>query len=165
MNNLYGNEMIKKLAYNNYWFLPNPRAFNYMSVNLNGDIVYILEVDITRRPQRFFSGSEKIKVCPNVRSAYSANLHAKLMPNSSPATTKLSQNFLPKKNYIVHIANFQFYVRNGSLLDMVVHCVLAFHQRAWLVPFIHLNTKMRKHARNKLEQDWLKLLNNNCFGK
>ena len=46
-----------------------------------------------------------------------------------------------------------------------VHRVPKFEQEAWLEPNITLNTTKRQQARNKIEDDLYKLLNNCVYGK
>ena len=46
-----------------------------------------------------------------------------------------------------------------------VHRVIQFNQKAWLKPFIDMNTKLRKKAKNDYENDLYKLMNNSVFVK
>ena len=46
-----------------------------------------------------------------------------------------------------------------------VHRVIQFNQKAWLKPFIDMNTKLRTEAKNYFEKDLFTLMNNAIFGK
>ena len=68
-----------------------------------------------------------------------------------------------KKNYVVHTKALK-QALNGFILTKV-HRVIQFNQKAWLKPYIDMNTKLRTEAKNDFEKDFFKLMNNAVFGK
>ena len=54
---------------------------------------------------------------------------------------------------------------NHGLTLKTVHKVIQFNQKAWLKPYIDMNTELRTEAENKFEEDFFKLMNDSVFGK
>ena len=54
---------------------------------------------------------------------------------------------ITKKNYVVHIRALK-QASNYGLMLKKVHNVIEFNQKAWLKPYIEMNTKIRKNAKN-----------------
>ena len=64
----------------------------------------------------------------------------------------------------MHIKVLKQALRHG-LVFKKVHRVIQFNQKDWLKPYIDMNTKLRKKAKNDFEKDFFKLMNNPVFGK
>ena len=77
---------------------------------------------------------------------------------------KLVCNLFNKKKYVVHI-NALKQALNHGLKFKKIHRVIEFNQETWLKPYIDMNTKLRKAAKNDFEKDLFKLMNNSVFGK
>ena len=69
-----------------------------------------------------------------------------------------------KKKYVVHIKSLK-QALNYGLKFKKVHRIIEFNQKAWLKPYIDMNTKLRKLAKDDFEKDLFKLMNNAVFGK
>ena len=54
---------------------------------------------------------------------------------------------------------------NHGLVLRKVHRVIQFNQEDCLKPYIDINTKLRKEAKNDFEKDLFKVMNNYVFGK
>ena len=70
---------------------------------------------------------------------------------------------MTKKN-VVHIRALK-QALNHRLILKKVHKEIQFNQKAWLKPYIDMNTKLRTEAKNDFEKDFFKLMNNAGFGK
>ena len=77
---------------------------------------------------------------------------------------KLVPNLADKHKYVVHIKALDQALKHGLVLKKV-HRAIEFEQSAWPKPYINLNTRLRKAAKNDFEKDFLKLMNNSVFGK
>ena len=59
-------------------------------------------------------------------------------------------NLYDKKIYVVHIRALKEALNHGLILKKVPK-VIEFNQKAWLKPYIDMNTELRKKAKNDRE--------------
>ena len=77
---------------------------------------------------------------------------------------KLVCNLYNKQKYVLHINSLKQALNHGLKLKKI-HRIIEFNQKAWLKPYIDMNTELRKLARNYFEKYLFKLMNNSVFGK
>ena len=77
---------------------------------------------------------------------------------------KIVCNLHNKKKYVVHIKSLKQALNHG-LKFIKVYRIIEFNQKAWLKPYIDMNTELRKLAKDDFEKDLFKLMNNAVFGK
>ena len=64
----------------------------------------------------------------------------------------------------MHIKSLKQALNHGLKLKKI-HRIIEFNQKAWLKPYIDMNTELRKLAKDDFEKDLFKLMNNAVFGK
>ena len=163
-NNLYGWAMSKKLPVNGFKWLDmsettaEPSSSErsnkinedfIKSYNENNDKGYILEVDV-KYPKRLHELHSDLPFLSEQMEVNKCN--------------KLVCNLFNKKKYVAHINALKQALNHGLKLKKI-HRVIEFNQEAWLKPYIHMNTELRKVAKNDFEKDLFKLMNNSVFGK
>ena len=77
---------------------------------------------------------------------------------------KLVSNLYDKNEYVIHRRNLNQALNHGLILKKVQR-VIKFNQNAWLKPYIDMNTKLTRKAKNNFEKDFFKLVNNAVFVK
>ena len=77
---------------------------------------------------------------------------------------KLVCNLRDKKKYVVHIKSLKQALSHGLKLKKI-HRIIEFNQKAWLKPYIDMNTELRKLAKDDFEKDLFRLMNNAVFRK
>ena len=78
--------------------------------------------------------------------------------------SKLTSFLQNKENYVIQIRALKNALNNG-LIFKKVHRVIQFSQEVWLKPYIDMNTRLRKEAKNDFEKDFFKLMFNSVFAK
>ena len=65
---------------------------------------------------------------------------------------------------IFHIKALKQVLNQGLILKKL-HRVIQFSHKAWLKPYIDMNTILRTESKNDFKKDFFKLMNNSVFGK
>ena len=171
MNNLYGASMSQCLPTGGFKWLNQKKIskINLGSYTADSKKGLILEVDL-QYPSNLHNlhndyplGAEKLKVTKDMLSPYCKNIEEKY-GISIGQVNKLIPTVSDKKNYVLHYRNLQLYLSLGLKLKKV-HRVLEFDQSPWLKQYIDFNTQKRTNAKNALEKDFFKLLNDSIYGK
>ena len=138
-NNLYGWAMSKKLPVNGFKWLDNDKINeefikNYNENNKKG---YILEVDV-KYPKKLHKLHSDLPFLPERMDINKCK--------------KLVCDLCNKEKYVVHINSLKQALNHGLKLKKVRR-IIEFNQKSWLKPYIEMNTKLRKLARNDFEKD------------
>ena len=151
-NNLYGWAMSQKLPVNGFKLLEDISEINeefIKNYDENNDKGYILEVDV-KYPKKLHDIHSDLPFLPKRMKIDKCK--------------KLVCNLLNKNKYVVHIKSLKQALNHGLKLKKV-HRIIKFNQKAWLKPYIDMNTELRKLAKDDFEKDLFKLMNNVVFGK
>ncbi|XP_077260546.1 uncharacterized protein LOC143896520 [Temnothorax americanus] len=151
VNNLYGWAMYESLPYANFQWLDDPENFDVTTVPPNGDVGYILEVDL-EYPGDLHDAHADLPLCPT-RDKLPGKWREKLLATLHD-----------KSRYVTHYRNLQQCLRLGLRLTRVRR-VLRFTQSPRLRGYIELNTTFRTRASNEFERNMYKLMYNAVFGK
>ncbi|XP_044573538.1 uncharacterized protein LOC123257706 [Drosophila ananassae] len=152
-NNLYGRAMSQKLPFSNFKFLSESEInmFDIINIDSSGDTGFILEVDL-EYPDNIHDKHNSLPFCPE-----------NMVPPGGKIP-KLLADLTDKEVYIIHLKQLQLCLQQGLKLKKV-HRILSFSQSYWLKPYIDLNTKHRKLAKNDFEKNFYKLMNHAVYGK
>ena len=152
VNNLYGWAMPQKLPVNGFKLVEDTSRINeefIKNYNENNNKGYILEVDV-KYPKKLHDLHSDLPFLPKRMKIDKCK--------------KLVCNLQNKKKYIMHIKSLKQALDHGLKLKKV-HRIIEFNQKAWLKPYIDMNSELRKLAKDDFENDLFKLMNNAVFGK
>ena len=77
---------------------------------------------------------------------------------------KVYLQYRRQKKYVIHIRALKQALNRGLKLKKV-HRVIRLHQRAWLKPYVDMNTKLRIKANTEFEKNFFKLMIISVLGK
>ena len=152
------------------WHGHPDKYWKWLDIILNtsddSEIGYFLEVDlkypdnIKEKTKYFPFCPENKKIDPNKYNEYMKSIK----PESFTKSKKLICDWTDKKKYLIHYRMLKFYVRLGMVVEKI-HEIISFKQSKWLEKYISFNTQKGNKAKNGIEKDFFKLLNNAAFGK
>ena len=151
-NNLYGWAMSQRLPKINFKWVEDTSKIDedfIKNYNENSSKGYILKVDV-KHPRKLHDLHSDLPFLPK---------RIKI-----DKCKKLVCDLRNKKRYVVHIMSLKQALNHGLKLKRV-HRIIEFSQKAWLKPYIDMNTELRKLAKDDFEKDLFKLMNNAVFGK
>ena len=151
-NNLYGWTKSQKLPKNNFKWVEDTSRINeefIKNYNENSKKGYILEVDV-KYPNKLQDLHSDLPFVPKRMKIDKCK--------------KLVCNLHDKKKYVVHIKSLKQALNHGLKLKKI-HRIIEFNEKAWLKPYINMNTELRKLAKDDFEKDLFKLMNHAVFGK
>ncbi len=70
----------------------------------------------------------------------------------------------PKKNYVIHMYNYNLYTRLGMKVTKI-HRILSYDQEPILENYVRTNTERRKLSKSEFESSLIKLISNALYGK
>ena len=144
--------MSQKLPVNNFKWVEDTSRINeefiknYYEISNKG---YILEVD-AKYPKKLHDSHSDLPFLPRRMKIDKCK--------------KLVCNLQNKKKYVVHIKSLKQALNHG-LKFKNIYRIIEFNQKAWLKPYIDMNTELRKLSKDNFEKDLFKLMNNAVFGK
>ena len=117
-------------------------------------------------PKKLFNLHKDLPFLPERRELFvlHEDLSSLLERKKIEKVKKLVCNIEDKEKYVIHKRALKQALNHGLKLEKV-HRAIQFNQKAWLKPYIDMNTKLRKEAKNEFEKDFFKLMNNSVFGK
>ena len=152
-NNLYGWAMSQPLPTGRFhWVnLDESKGFKYIVDELakHKDCGYLLEVDVAYPKELHDYHNDLPFMCGKMK----INGVEKFVPN-----------LYYKRKYVIHIKALKQAIDHGLVLEKI-HRAIEFKQSAWTREYIDFNTRLRTLAKNDLEKDFYKLMNNSVFGK
>ncbi|XP_073982716.1 uncharacterized protein [Rhodnius prolixus] len=152
-NNLYGDAQSRFLPYGGFRWVERPEEIRVQDIPDDSECGYILEVDVDYPKHLHLLHNDLPFLAESI-----------VPPRSKANIKKLIPHLGKRGRYVVHYTALKQALDYGLKLAKV-HRAIQFKQSPWLLPYIKLNTDMRKKAANNFEKNQYKLYNNANFGK
>ncbi len=169
VTSMYAGTMTKPLPIGGFkWVTDSVTLEQILSTPADSAVGFYVEVDL-RYPEDLHDIHNDFPLAPEKRVVetkwLSSYQHATIVGKMNPGKVpKLLETLWDKSHYTCHYENLKFYHSQG--LEIVkLHRVLQFEQKCWMRPYIDLNTKRRKAAKDDFEKSFYKLMSNAVFGK
>ena len=146
-NSLYPTAMLQPLPLKDFKWMGKDELENWKEILKTEGKGCVLEVDL-EYPQNLHDDHNDYPLAPE-----------RCQING---VEKLTPNLQDKRNMILHVKRLQQYLSLGMKLKKI-HAGAAFHEEAYMKPFIELNTKMRTAAANAFEKRLLQGFNIGSF--
>ena len=171
-NNLYGWAMSQPLPWGNFEWVPEEEfsRMNWTLLQAHDHDGYFIECDL-EYPNELHTlhndypmAPERVQINVEMLSDKQVGISRQYTRARSKANVKLVPNLMKKVKYMTHYMNLKFYLEHGMKLTKVYR-VIRFRQSLWMRPYIQMNTDLRAAAKNDMEKDFHKLMNNAVYGK
>ena len=140
-NNLYGWAMSQKLPVNGFKWVKEERLSKFneefiKKYDENSNTGYFFEVDI-EYTKELFNFDKDLPFLPERKKVEKVE--------------KLICSIEDKEKYVIHIRALK-QALNQVLVLRKVHRIIQFKQKAWLKPYMGMNTELRKYQKTNLER-------------
>ena len=167
-NNLYGWAMNQLLPVGGFQWV-SPELAEVLASPDDGPEGYITEVDL-EYPENLHDSHSDYPLAPEtmtVPEAWMSDYQRALVNELGGKFTecmKLVPKLRKKERYVVHYRNLKLYKSLGMQITKI-HRAIKFSQKAWMAPYVQMNTSLRASSTSEFEKDFFKLMNNSVFGK
>ena len=176
-NNLYGCAMMSALPHSDFRYEEPPHSEEELMDFLcyvqalpdDGPDGMMIRVDLDY-PEHLHELHSDLPLCPQkekipyeMLSPLQHTMHEKFGIKPEVGE-KLINSLGPRIRYVLDYRMLKLAMELG-LICTRVHDVLAYTQKAWLRPYIELNTRLRAASKSDFEKDLFKLMNNAIYGK
>lgn len=163
--------MSKKLPTKGFRWLDQKEIneLDILNIDPEGDICYILEVDLNY-PQHLHDSHSDFPLAvqrKTIEKEQLSSFNLKFLEKNKEkfkSSKKLCPDLHHKKNFVCSLKNLQFCMKEGLELKNI-HRVMVAEQSNFMQPYIEFNSTKRQASKSKFEQDFFKLANNSVYGK